>query len=130
MIVVFKLYSSHHLISYVWVSRYKAIGNDVDVRNPQNDKRLKMISVGTVVAASTQLSTIRGSEVKYMKSLIIIRLDYYLTSLLTKIVSITRTCQATVPQSVGFPYKSVRRLICAYLQGPQFLSLEPKPRLI
>ena len=65
-----------------------------------------------------------------MKSLIIIRLDYYLTSLLTKIATVTRTSQATAPQSTGLPYKSVRRLICAYLQGPQFLSLEPKPRLI
>ena len=65
-----------------------------------------------------------------VKSLIIIRLDYYLTSLLTKIVAVTRTSQATAPQSTGLPYKSVRRLICAYLQGPQFLSLEPKPRLI
>jgi hypothetical protein len=41
----------------------------------------------------------------YMKSLIIIRLDYYLTSLLTKIVTVTRTSQATAPQSTGLPYK-------------------------
>ena len=72
----------------------------------------------------------RLMALRIVKSLIIIRLDYYLTSLLTKIATVTRTSQATAPQSVGLPYKSVRRLICAYLQGPQFLSLEPKPRLI
>jgi hypothetical protein len=43
-----------------------------------------------------------------------------LTSLLTSIVTVTRTSQATAPQITGLPYKSVRRLICAYLQGPQF----------
>ncbi len=44
-----------------------------------------------------------------VKSLIIIRLDYYLTSILTKIATVTRTSQATAPQSTGLPYKSVRR---------------------
>ena len=93
-----------------------------------NDKRRDKKAGQTEVRERTR--GVMSSLEIYMKSLIIIRLDYYLTSLLTKIVAVTRTSQATAPQSTGLPYKSVRRLICAYLQGPQFLSLEPKPRLI
>jgi hypothetical protein len=53
----------------------------------------------------------------YIKPLIIIRLNYYLTFPLTKIEGLAKQPS---PQSVRLPYKSVRRLVCAYLQGPQF----------
>jgi hypothetical protein len=73
------------------------------------DKLLIIINI----LVRVELSTIRSISLEYMKSLIIIRLHYYLTSLLSKIATITRTSQAaTAPQSARLPYKSVRRLIC------------------